>query len=70
MSNEHDDHVHPPQQQAFRFTFKRRFRRGEVFKNVVGSGFSPDGKFYMLTTEDGVTVGVPMKGRRILIEPT
>lgn len=65
MSN---DHTHE-QPQRFRFTFKRRGRRAVVFENIVGSGFGPGGGFYMLTTEDGVTVGVPTKGRRILIEP-
>jgi hypothetical protein len=69
MSDEHDLHVHPPKQERFRFTFKRRFRRAEVLDNIIASGFSPDGRFYMLTTGDGVTRGFPMKGCRILIEP-
>jgi len=65
MSNEHD-HDHPPQPLALRFTFKRRFRRAEVYDGVIGSQVVGD--WFMLTLDGGTTVGVPMKGCHVRIE--
>jgi hypothetical protein len=69
MSDERDQHAHP-RNDRFRFTFKRRFRRAEVFENVIGSQIMGDRNMvYMLTVDGPVTRSVPLKGRRVLIEP-
>ena len=67
MSDEHDLHVHPPQPQAFRFTFKRRFRSAEVYEDVIGSQIV--GELFMLTFDGGRAVGVPIRGADVRIEP-
>ena len=73
MSNEHD-HDHPPQfqppvyqqPQRLRFTFRGRLRRTEIYDGVIGSQIVGD--LFMLTFEGGRAIGVPIAGRRVLIE--
>ena len=60
------DHTHEGQHQRLRFTFKRRFRRAEVHTDVIGSQIVGD--LFMLTFEGGRAIGVPIAGRRVLIE--
>jgi hypothetical protein len=68
MSNDHHDHPSQPSE-PLRFTFKRRFRRREVFEDIVSSGWmGADVRYYVMTSSKGVTVAIPVKGRRILIE--
>ena len=65
------DHFDQPEQpMRFRFTFISRKHLDEVHEGVIGSQIIGDvNMIYMLTKDGQITEGVPLNGRRVLIEP-